>query len=66
MEATCETCRWFDLGADGAYSHCRRYPPMLTPEGGDSRNYNSAFPQVSNLDFCGEHAPRKHATGGEG
>ena len=49
-QATCETCRFKDW--DG----CHFQPPIAGMD--DYGNYRNEFPQVMNIDWCGQHTPR--------
>lgn len=55
---SCRTCRWAEATVleDGPVIECRRFPPQLVvPEEGDVLQ---AWPQVTDQDWCGEHASR--------
>ena len=57
-DATCGTCRyWLELANKmGTIGECRRYPPQaLWTDSG----FRQAWPDVSNLDFCGEYQPMR-------
>ena len=50
MENTCKNCKWFDDG------DCKRYPPTtIVCDGRNGDEICAYYPEVSEIDFCGEY-----------
>lgn len=73
MNATCETCRWWDKQAEGhVYANCRRMPPrsawgVSIQSRGNYQNPDvsvfsrpeAEWPNTGEADWCGEHQPKE-------
>jgi hypothetical protein len=56
-EHTCETCRYWDPWAteqSDAVGTCRRHAPMP-----DERDGSARWAFTEDVDWCGDHQPRK-------
>ena len=55
MNATCETCRWWDKPPrkDQVLGQCRRRPPVW------HQGIARLWPTSMGIDWCGEHQPKE-------
>ena len=63
MEATCETCRFFNRDADRyGMMECHRFPPVVFGYHPECSGLTlQSHPSVVPDDWCGEHQPKNQA-----
>lgn len=55
-DATCGTCRWFEVSGNPKSGYCLRYPPTVLVLACKTGEVSSYVPEVSVSDYCGEWA----------